>query len=727
MTNPAPTQLLQQGLDINVRQYLGVLWRRKWLFLQVFVVVLGVGIATTASHTPSYRTQAKFLVPTPTYSLSITDSNNPISSILQVNQPDTVETQLEVLNSEPFISEVMAATGIKSRPGVTPPSVRVDALGDASVIVVSVDGGDPKEIRVVADKMIELHQKRMSERDQAGLKQAIEFVRARKQEAERDLNRAKATLAAYLVTAKVAQRAADRTELSQRYIDLRGRLTGLESTIASTAGEMRRLKTELASAPVKVEKLDAKENPRRPALQTRLDELSMKREESLANFKPESAEIRALDRAIARLQTALANEPERLESKSIVANPRRTELEQRLAKLEAEHWNQGRERDAQGKHVATLEEMLISAVPVESRQAELNAERDRLQATYFELTNRLRDLELRQIARVPTSRTIQQAYDGRLVQPRGQATLLLTTMLALAVAAGLALLQEMLDDRINSPSDVEPVTNLSALAHVPLLGREQSRLVSELPSNSQVGEAYRSLRSSIGFAALDAPIRRILVTSASKGEGKSVTSVNLATIMALDGKRVVLVDADLRKPSIHHLLNLSNERGFSEVLGGLVRLEDAIQETSVENLSVICAGPVPPNPAELLGSRTFDDIVDRLEEEADVVIFDSPPCIPVTDPLIVAARMDGVVLVVHVGQTRKGAIRQVEQLLGRARARMLGLVFNRVQFGRANYAYYYGYGYGYYGQERGRNGRSAKNLIERELGGDAPVGSGRER
>jgi capsular exopolysaccharide synthesis family protein len=245
-----------------------------------------------------------------------------------------------------------------------------------------------------------------------------------------------------------------------------------------------------------------------------------------------------------------------------------------------------------------------------------------------------------------------------------------------------------------------------------------------------VAESYRALRSSIGFAGIDTPIRRLQVTSASKGEGKTVTSVNLATAMAIDGKRVILVDSDLRRPSVHRLLNLPNSPGLSEVLVGMKTVGEAIQETEVENLSVVCAGPVPPNPAELLGSRAFDRVIEELEQRADVVIFDSPPCLPVTDPLIIAGRMDGVVLVLHTGHTKKAAIKHVEQLLGRARARIIGVVFNRVQQNRSGYYYqhyYYYYGDGYYadtarrGDRHRRNGKARKPELVAGSGAQSKV------
>ncbi|MGV3721641.1 MAG: CpsD/CapB family tyrosine-protein kinase, partial [Actinomycetota bacterium] len=184
----------------------------------------------------------------------------------------------------------------------------------------------------------------------------------------------------------------------------------------------------------------------------------------------------------------------------------------------------------------------------------------------------------------------------------------------------------------------------------------------------------------------------------------------------LDGKRVILIDADLRRPNIHRLFQLPASPGLSEVLVGMRTLDEALQPTELDNLKVICAGPIPPNPAELLNSRAFDALLEQLDERADVVILDSPPCIPVTDPLIVASRVDGVILVLQVGQTKKAAVKHAQELLFRARARLIGVVYNRVRQGKSGY-YYYNYYYtadGYYADDEpkrrfGKNGKNGKS------------------
>jgi capsular exopolysaccharide synthesis family protein len=273
------------------------------------------------------------------------------------------------------------------------------------------------------------------------------------------------------------------------------------------------------------------------------------------------------------------------------------------------------------------------------------------------------------------------------------------------MAGGVALLMEYLDDRLNSPEELRAITRLRVLAKVPLMAADQPRLMAALPSNSVAAESYRALRAGVGFASVDHPIRRLQITSPSPGEGKSTTAVNLATAMARNGKTVILVDADLRSPRLHELLDVDHSPGLSEVLAGMESLEDALRATPIENLTVVPAGYLPPEPAELLGSPVFDQVLDQLAARADVLIVDTPPCVPLTDPLLVAPRMDGVVLVIHAGHTSKAAVRQALDLLEHARAHVIGAVFNRVQPHGSAYPSY-GYIYAQSGHTNGARHRS---------------------
>jgi capsular exopolysaccharide synthesis family protein len=197
-----------------------------------------------------------------------------------------------------------------------------------------------------------------------------------------------------------------------------------------------------------------------------------------------------------------------------------------------------------------------------------------------------------------------------------------------------------------------------------------------------------------------------LITSPDALEGKSTMAANLAVVMAQDGKSVVLVDADLRRPMQHKIFRLPNSTGLTRTLfDGRVGLDGRLQETGIENLRVLTAGPLPPNPSELLGSERMRNLIERLDELADVIVFDSPPVLPVTDAAVLAPRVDGVLIVAEAGQTRHGAVRQMVETLQNVGANLLGTVLNRMSVGGANGYYYYYYTSDEAGQHRPRRQR----------------------
>jgi capsular exopolysaccharide synthesis family protein len=209
---------------------------------------------------------------------------------------------------------------------------------------------------------------------------------------------------------------------------------------------------------------------------------------------------------------------------------------------------------------------------------------------------------------------------------------------------------------------------------------------------SAAAEAYRVLRTSIQLGGVDKPIKSILVTSSTRAEGKSLTAANLAVVMAQGGLRTILVDGDLRKPFQHRLFGISNnDVGLTNSLSKPGTIDEFLRPTKVENLRLLTSGPLPPDPAELLGSERMRALKARLEAEVDMLIFDSPPCLPVADTAILARLLDRAILVVDVSHTRRKDALRAKEILHRAGARVLGVVLNRVHTRGADYYYYDAY------------------------------------
>lgn len=234
----------------------------------------------------------------------------------------------------------------------------------------------------------------------------------------------------------------------------------------------------------------------------------------------------------------------------------------------------------------------------------------------------------------------------------------------------------------------------------------QRPLVMTGDPGSRYAEQFRHVRANLQFTAGPFEAKSLVVTSAGPGEGKSTVASNIAVALAQDGKRVVLVDADLRRPSQHHKFGIANAKGLSNYLAlARATVDEVLQPTGVANLAVITSGPHPPNPAELLGSARVNQLIQELGAHVDYVILDTPPVLAVADPSLLASRADGTILVADTQRTKSGAFGVMLQHLQRANARVLGVVLDkarRPRFG-AGYGYYYYY-YGSDGSQNGRNG-----------------------
>lgn len=206
---------------------------------------------------------------------------------------------------------------------------------------------------------------------------------------------------------------------------------------------------------------------------------------------------------------------------------------------------------------------------------------------------------------------------------------------------------------------------------------------------SPISEAYRTLRTSIDFAGLDRPIKTLLVTSASPGEGKSSTLANLAVVSAREGKRAILVDCDLRRPTLHTFFGLPNTEGLTTCLVSPDGVSaPPLQETGVDNLWVLTSGPVPPNPLELLGSRRLEEMFAALADKADIILVDAPPIVAVADAAVLASKLDAVLLVVRADHAKRGYLERAKALLEKVNARVIGAALTNVQIDSALTRYY---------------------------------------
>ena len=274
------------------------------------------------------------------------------------------------------------------------------------------------------------------------------------------------------------------------------------------------------------------------------------------------------------------------------------------------------------------------------------------------------------------------------------ATILLAAAIGFILAAGAAYLLEYLDDTMKNPEDVQKTLGLTTLGAVPMMNTEsETGLAMLVDTQWPAAEAYRVLRTNLQFAAVERPLKTLLITSPAPSEGKSLTAANLAVALAQSGQRVVLADTDLHRPRLHRVFGLRNNVGvttalIAETLDGL---DEFLQDTGLPGLRLLTSGPLPPNPAELLGSARMRNLLADLHAQADVVVLDSPPVTVLSDAAVLAAQADGVLMVLDAGRTRREVARRALAALGSVHARVIGVLLNRMPIKGLGYYYYYGH------------------------------------
>ncbi len=295
------------------------------------------------------------------------------------------------------------------------------------------------------------------------------------------------------------------------------------------------------------------------------------------------------------------------------------------------------------------------------------------------------------------------------VEPNIPRNLAFALMLGLTSGIGLAFLLEGLDNTVRTTEQAQLISGLAPLGMIPMGSRsaregatakrlviatskEAVELVTQVRPQSQMAESYRALRTSLLLSNLGAPPKVIMITSALPQEGKTTTSINCAVVLAQKGIRVLLIDADLRRPSIHKTLGMGPRSGLSNVLTGSADLQQAITRSPVlPNLSILPAGTPPPNPAELLASSNMRDVLEELRGQYDHIVVDTPPTLSVTDAVVLSPRADAIVLVIRSGQTTKQALRRSRDILMQVNAKVSGVLLNAVDLSSPDYYYYYEY------------------------------------
>ncbi|HEX3694607.1 MAG TPA: polysaccharide biosynthesis tyrosine autokinase [Polyangia bacterium] len=341
---------------------------------------------------------------------------------------------------------------------------------------------------------------------------------------------------------------------------------------------------------------------------------------------------------------------------------------------------------------------------------------------YSLIASRQKEIDLTGLMKVNNVRVLERAVvPVAPVRPKPMQNLGIGLLIGLGAGIALAFLIEALDNTLKTQANVEAALGVPVLGLIPIIGGKQEDkdepqklrerdLGVYLDPRSLAAECCRSIRTNILFMSPDRPIRTLVVTSPSPREGKTTTAINLAVTMAETGGRVLVVDTDLRRPRLHRSFGVPNQIGISTVIVGKSTLDEAIKSTDVPNLDVLPCGPTPPNPSELLHTGRFAKVLEDCASRYERVILDSPPCSAVTDPAVLGNVADGVILIVQAGGTTREAAMHARRHLTAAKARLLGVILNEIDFSNPayGYQYYYYQNYSRYGYAYGADPEERK-------------------
>jgi len=722
---PSPTITPWQGVDVW-RMY-QILARRAWLLVIVFVLTVA-GIAwVTIRQTKIYRAEVSMVIElNPPQVLKGVQDVVELGAANYWQTKEYLETQYQILKSRTVAERVVSRLGLdhdmeflRIKPNLSPEArarklaeidpverlierIQVMPVKDSRVVTLGIEDTSPKRAADIANAIAE------------------EFL---EQNIDRKLSTthgASAWLTDQLSTAKKALETSDKA-LYQFKLDHDVLSTSLEARQNISSERLVAISDQLTKVGLRRVELEA----RRDALKKILDE-SKDATFKAESFRPVAADdtINDLKREFFRLQAERAE----LAEKYLDGHPKLHAIDERISKvrddighaiavvLDTADTEFNEVVDEEARLRSMLESAKREALAVNSLEMQydrLKREREENQRVYDLMLNRHKEVDIAGMLRTNNLRVLDPALPPRKhVRPNLLLNLVLGSGLGLLLGLLFVAVIERLDNTIKTQEDIEGLLGLPLLGLLPSIELAEQRTsggTEETPNRdlfvdthpkSSIAECARAIRTSLLFASPDRSFKVLLVASCGPREGKSTCSITIGTTMAQSGNRTLIIDGDLRRPRLHRTFGVPSQQGLSTMILGESDADQAIHPTTVNNLWVLPAGPVPPNPAELLNADRYKQILDQLTSRFDRVIIDSPPVGAVADGLVMSSFADGVVLVVRAGVTNKNsAVRGVRSFLG-VKAHIYGAVLNDVALGSRIGQYYYYYRYGYYPSEK---------------------------
>ena len=691
-----PVRPRQEQETADLREWLEIAMRRwRWMLL-LFIAVIILAVVWTASRQRYYAAIAEVMA---SKTISISDNSSSsipaLKSLESLSSSRTVSTQVRMLQSPDFQDEVFQQLAPEMRVGGVPKVDIVNTEKD-EVISITVTATSPERATEFARLMVKTYIAKDIESSREMLTTALKYIDKEQKRVSRELADARRNIAEFEMQYGTIGDGGKLSQFKDRIRELEMQTSQAEQD-AIMAGELKVLlaKKLTTQDPTIVLDVTEEQNPLIDKIDMQIQDLEGKRIELALRLVPDAPEIKRIEESLQAVQERRQRYLEtRVTSKKNTVNPI-------FQQLQADYIKASTDEDIAIIRTRVLKaetsrraKMLANLPSLEIRAGDMVGQVKFLEETYALLSQNYQTMRISEAAKVSNIRIISQPKAlNTPVSPNVMKNMAIAVLLGLLLAVGLAALLEIFDDRIYSQKIIERLSNRPMLAYIPFV-HDQDPLISKNDSkHNQILESMRLLRSNIDFTALDKSMRVIAVTSAGAGEGKSTTAANLAAVLALDGKKVLLVDADLRKPKVHDIFEVDRSVGLTNILTQNMPISEAITKSTIEGVSLLTSGPLPPNPPEVLNSQATRRVIADLAKMFDYVILDTPPAAGLSDVSVIASLVDGMIIVIAANQARRlqlqGALATLEQL----GAPIIGFVFNKINPGSGRYGYYYNYYY----------------------------------
>ena len=558
--------------------------------------------------------------------------------------------------------------------GVIQGGLSVDPIKESRLVRLSFDSPDPAFSARVVNAVAEGFIASSLERRMGTTSYAKTYLEDQLQQTKGKLEEAERKLVEFAQQQGLVNTGAEGTSLATQ------NLTQLNAMLAEAQSERIRAASRWRQASVGALAADMQAGTNISAMQQQRATLQLEYQQMLQTFKPDYPQMVSLKSQIDEVQRQIAGETGR--ARSAV----KAEYDAAVAR--------------EGMLKGQIANLRGEALDTDSRSIQYNIlkrEADTNRQMYDSLLQRFKEVGAAGDVRTNNISIVDRAQGGFRFKPNLFKNLAMGLLAGLLLGILLAFVLEFLDDTLKTPDDLEQKLKLAVLGIIPKLGPKQNVTEVAADSRSAFSEAYRSVRTALQFSTDHGVPRSLLVTSPSPSEGKSTTALALARNFAQLGKRVLLIEADLRNPSLHRTLGVKGEAGLSNLLSGSNSLKEVTLDTDDDRLKVILAGPLPPNPAELLSGSKFVSMLTVACERYDQIIIDGPPVLGLADSPILANVVEGTLLVITSGKTRINTAQAAQKRLLAARARIVGALLTKYDAKAAGYGYGYHYNYdGYY-------------------------------